>query len=58
MNDGPLKSFGEELEELCNRWASKPQDDRLTYGEMIQALEFKKLDLFLEAKRVVGELSN
>lgn len=47
----PQEHFAQELGELIEKWANKPKDDRLTYGEMIQTLEYRKLLLFWEIQK-------
>jgi hypothetical protein len=45
MADGPVQGFMDELNALVTRWVAKPEDDRLTYIEMIGVLSAVQYDL-------------
>ena len=49
-HNGPFEQFCDELDELIDRWRDKPEDDQLSRAEVIGALQFKSLQLALEAK--------
>ena len=39
--ENPITRFSDELDALVDRWRKKPEDDRLSYGEMVGALSFR-----------------
>lgn len=47
---GPLEQFQSELLDLINKWAGKPEDDLLTYPEMVGSLEIMKFRLLSQQK--------
>ena len=47
----PLERFGDELDALIRHWQDKPEDDRLTGGEIVGALEFRKHTIIQEIIR-------
>lgn len=50
MIDGPFERFCNELDALVDAWCKKPEDDRLTVGQIIGAIEFLKFNLMQEAR--------
>lgn len=42
---GPFDRFTEELDALIDSWLNKVEDDKLTYAEMIGAIELAKASL-------------
>lgn len=48
MPKGPFETFCDELDALIDRWADKPEDDRLSRAEILGALEHKKFRINME----------
>lgn len=46
---GPFEAFCNELDTLLDKWVSKPDDDRLTYAQIIGALQYRSFRLMQEA---------
>lgn len=47
--DGPFEAFCNELDALIDKWTDKPDDDRLTYAQIVGALEYRQFRLMQEA---------
>lgn len=44
----PLRRFSDDLEALISTYRTKPEDDRMTFADVIAALEFAKHKLMQE----------
>lgn len=55
MIKGPYEHYCDELDELCNRWIDKPEDDQLTIGELVGGLEAKKFFLLSRAEAMLNK---
>ena len=51
----PHDRFCDELDELVERWANKPEDDQLRISQMVGALQFKCFNMMLKLRYVIDQ---
>jgi uncharacterized protein (DUF2126 family) len=48
--DGPFETFCNELDALIQRWRDKPEDDKLSSGQVVGALQFAAHNIMQDAR--------